>query len=547
MKTRHSRLFLIGAAAVPLLLIAAENVDLSALNRIKTEAFEHSKVMDHMFYLTDVNGPRLTGSPNYQAAGDWAVARLKEYGLVNVKEEKWGPFGRGWANKHFEMAMVEPQYSPLTGVVVGWTAGTNGVVTGEPMMVNIAKEEDFAKYKGKLMGKIVMTQPASELAFPTTAPGHRYTMDELNAEAEAPMPGPSGLGPRRPNFPGFDPNMTPEERRKAMEERRKFQEKVAEFYKTEGVIAQVTLGRGEGGIVFGPSPRSYDVKMPLPLPSVVLAAEHYNRIARLMAHKIPVKLALDIKNEINDQNLDSFNITGEIPGSGDKKDEIVMVGGHFDSWNYSTGATDNGAGSAVAMEVMRILKQSGVTMNRTVRIGLWGGEEEGLLGSRAYVKEHFADPEVMKPTAEHAKLSGYFNLDNGTGKIRGVYLQGNDMMRPIFEAWLAPFKDLGATTITIRNTGGTDHLSFDAVGIPGFQFIQDPMDYDSRTHHSNMDNYDRIQAGDLMQASAIMASCVYNTATRAEMLPRKPLPKAQPRRNREGGAGGPTPTAGGNN
>jgi carboxypeptidase Q len=538
--TRYTRLMLIAAAAVPLLLIAAENVDLSVINRIKTEAFEHSKVMDHMFYLTDVNGPRLTGSPNYKAAGDWAVARLKEYGLVNVKQEKWGPFGRGWANKHFEAAMVEPQYSPLIGVVVGWTSGTDGTVTGEPMMVSITKEADFDKFKGKLKGKVIMTQPAPELAFPTNPQGHRYTSEELLAESLSPLPGPSALGPRRGNFPGIDPNMTPEERRKAMEERRKLQEKISEFYKTEGVIAEISPGRGEGGTVFGPSPRSYDPKTPLPLPSVVLAAEHYNRISRLLAHKIPVKLAFNIQNEIIDQNQDSFNITGEIPGT-TKSDEIVMVGGHFDSWNYSTGATDNAAGSAVAMEVVRILKAANLPMARTVRIGLWGGEEEGLLGSHAYVKEHFADPEVMKPTAEHARISGYFNLDNGTGKIRGVYLQGNDMMRPIFESWFVPFQDLGAQTITIRNTGGTDHQSFDGVGIPGFQFIQDPMDYGTRTHHSNMDNYDRIQAGDLMQSSAIMASFVYNTATRAEMLPRKPLPKPQPRRR--GGEPGPTPTA----
>jgi carboxypeptidase Q len=538
--TRYTRLTLIAAAAVPLLLIAAENVDLSVINRIKTEAFEHSKVMDHMFYLTDVNGPRLTGSPNYKAAGDWAVARLKEYGLANVKQEKWGPFGRGWANKHFEAAMVEPQYSPLIGVVVGWTASTDGTVTGEPMMVSITKEADFDKYTGKLKGKVLMTQPMPELAFPTNPQGHRYTSEELLAEALSPLPGPSALGPRRGNFPGFDPNMTPEERRKAMEERRKLQEKISEFYKTEGVIAEISPGRGEGGTVFGPSPRSYDVKTALPLPSVVLAAEHYNRISRLLAHKIPVKLALNIQNEIIDQNQDSFNITGEIPGT-TKKDEIVMVGGHFDSWNYSTGATDNAAGSAVAMEVVRILKAANLPMDRTVRIGLWGGEEEGLLGSHAYVKEHFADPEVMKPTAEHAKISGYFNLDNGTGKIRGVYLQGNDMMRPIFESWFVPFKDLGAQTITIRNTGGTDHQSFDGVGIPGFQFIQDPMDYSTRTHHSNMDNYDRIQAGDMMQSAAIMASFVYNTATRSEMLPRKPLPKPQPRRR--GAEGGPPSTA----
>lgn len=540
---RFARLAVVSTIALPLLIFAAENVDLSIVHRIKAEAFEHSKVMDHMFYLTDVHGPRLAGSPNFKAAGDWAVERLKEYGLVNVKEEKWGPFGRGWTNKHFEAYMAEPRYSPLLGVVVGWTASTDGAETGEPVMVNISKEADFDQYKGKLKGKMVMTQSLREVELATAPLTRRYSNDELQAEAEAPMPGPSALGPRRPAFPGIDPNLSPEERRKAMEERRKFQDKVSEFYKQEGALVVISAGRGDGGTVFGPSPRSYDTKLPIPLPSVVLAVEHYNRIARLMDHKIPVKLSFNIQNEIIDQNQDSFNIVGEIPGT-TKKDEIVMLGGHFDSWQYGTGATDNGAGSAVAMEAVRILKAIDVKMDRTVRIALWGAEEEGLLGSKAYVKEHFADPEVMKPSAEHAKLAGYFNLDNGSGKIRGIYLQGNDMVRPIFETWLEPFHDLGATTLTIRNTGGTDHLSFDAVGLPGFQFIQDPLEYETRTHHSNMDVYDHIQPGDLMQASAVMASFVYNTATRSDMLPRKPLPKAQPKRQNQEGGPTPTPTAG---
>lgn len=543
LQTSCARLALVATVAVPLLVIGAENVDLLVVNRIKTEAFEHSKVMDHMFYLTDVNGPRLTGSPNYKAAGDWAVTRLKEYGLVNVKEEKWGPFGRGWTNKHFEAALVEPQYAPLIGFPLAWTAGTDGTVTGEPVLVNIRTEADFDKYKGKLKGKIVMTQPASSVAFITTALGRRYTNDELAAEAEAPMPGPSALGPRRPNFPGIDPNASPEERRKAMEERRKLQEKTAEFLKSEGALVQLSYGyTGDGGTVFASSGGPYDPKKPVALAAVALTPEHYNRISRLMQHNIPVKLSFNIQNQITEDNQDSFNIVGDIPGTGPKKDEIVMLGGHFDSWHGGTGATDNAAGSAVAIEAVRILKSLNVKMDRTVRVALWGGEEEGLLGSKAYVKEHFADPEVMKPTADHAKVAGYFNFDNGTGKIRGVYLQGNDMVRPIFTAWLEPFKDLGASTVTIRNTGGTDHLSFDAVGLPGFQFIQDPMEYSTRTHHSNMDVYDHIQPGDLMQASAIMASFVYNTATRPEMLPRKPLPKPQPRRNREGGAA-PTPTS----
>jgi Zn-dependent M28 family amino/carboxypeptidase len=265
---------------------------------------------------------------------------------------------------------------------------------------------------------------------------------------------------------------------------------------------------------------------------VALTLEHYDRIARLIEKKIPVTLQFDIENRMDDENHDSFNVTAELP-SGRPNDEIVMVGAHLDSWTGGTGATDNAAGSAVALEAMRILKALDVKLPRTVRIGLWSGEEEGLLGSRAYVKEHFADRETMALKPEHARLSGYFNLDNGTGKIRGVYLQGNDMMRPIFEAWLAPFKDLGVDAISIRNTGGTDHLSFDAVGLPGFQFIQDPVEYSTRTHHSNMDLYDRLQQPDLIQASAIMAAMVYDTAVRGERLPRKALPKPEPKKKPE--------------
>jgi carboxypeptidase Q len=523
-------LLVVAGAGVPLLLFAADKVDLSVINRIKTEAFENSKVMDHMFYLTDVNGPRLTGSPNYKAAADWIVKRMTEYGLT-AKEEKWGPFGRGWVNKHFEAHLIEPQYQPLIGIPLAWTARTNGVVSGEPMMVTIRTEADFDKYKGKLKGKIVMSAPPRDLAFQTTAPGRRYTDADLTEEALAPTPGSSPFGARPPGLAGGQPPpATPEEARQRREEMRKFQEKLAEFLKDEGVVVLLSSGyTGDGGTVFASSGGSYDPKRPIALTSVALTPEHYNRIARLLQHKIAVKLEFNIQNQFLEENMDSVNVIAEIPG-GKKKDEIVMLGAHLDSWHGGTGATDNAAGSAVMMEAIRILKSLNLPMDRTVRMGLWSGEEEGLLGSRAYVKEHFGDRETMQLGSEHAKLTGYFNVDNGTGKIRGIYLQGNDMARPIFQTWLEPFKDLGASTITIRNTGGTDHQSFDAVGLPGFQFIQDPMEYTTRTHHSNMDVYDRIQAGDLMQASAIVASFVYNAATRDELLPRKPLPKPQPSR-----------------
>jgi Zn-dependent M28 family amino/carboxypeptidase len=279
-------------------------------------------------------------------------------------------------------------------------------------------------------------------------------------------------------------------------------------------------------MIFAEAAGPYDPKRQLAPPTFVVTSEHYNRIARLIENKAKVQLEVNLKTRLSDAAVDAYNVIAEIPGSS-KRDEIVMVGAHYDSWHSGTGATDNGAGSAVMMEVVRILKALDLKMDRTVRIGLWSGEEQGLLGSKAYVKEHFGDPKTMKLTSAHATLSGYFNLDNGSGKIRGVYLQNHDAMRPLFEEWLSPFRDLGVTTISIRNTGGTDHLSFDAVGLPGFQFIQDPLDYSTVAHHSSMDTYDHAVAGDLMQAAAVIASVVYDAAMRKEMLPRKPLPKAE--------------------
>ena len=307
-----------------------------------------------------------------------------------------------------------------------------------------------------------------------------------------------------------------------------------QFFLEEGVAAVLEPGRGDGGTVFVQSGGGRNASDPPAPTRIALAIEHYGRIYRTLQKNIPVTMELDVRNTFQDADLNSFNVVGEIPGT-DRAGELVMVGAHFDSWHSGTGATDNGAGSAVMMEVMRILKATGVKLRRTVRIGLWTGEEQGLLGSRAYVKDHFADRETMALKPDHAKFAGYFNVDNGTGKIRGVYLQGNEAVAPIFQRWMEPFKNLGMTTLTIRNTGGTDHLSFDAIGLPGFQFIQDPVEYDARTHHSNMDVYDRIQEPDMKQMAVIVASFVYHAANRDQALPRKPLPKPQPQRQGPGG------------
>ena len=516
-------------------LSAQEKVDLYTINRIKNEAFQNSKVMENAFYLTDVYGPRLTGSPGIQAAGEWAVRRFHEWGLPSATLERWGPFGRSWYPVRFTAHIREPQYSPLIGFARPWSPGTNGPLTGEPVLAPIHTEADLEKFKGKLKGKIVLLGAPRPSPLITAALARRFTDAELAAEALAPDPSPASpffspiprQPPEPPEYPGLIPG------KYDREAARKWRNQVNQFLIDEGVILTLIPGYGtDGGTVFATAAGGREMKDVVPPPAVALTLEHYDRIARLIEKKIPVSLQFDVENHMDGEAKDSFNVVAEIPGSS-KKDELVMLGAHLDSWTGGTGATDNAAGCAVTMEVIRILKTLNLQMPRTVRIALWTGEEQGLLGSKAYVKDHFADRETMALKPEHARLSGYFNFDNGTGKIRGVYLQENDMMRPVFEVWLAPFKDLGAATVSIRTTGGTDHLSFDEVGLPGFQFIQDPVEYSTRSHHSNMDLYDRLQQPDLMQAAAVMASVVYHAAVRDQMLPRKELPKPEPKKKRE--------------
>lgn len=508
---------MLAVAATAALASAQEQVDLSVVYRIKAEATENSKVMDHAFWLTDVYGPRLTNTPMYRKSAEWAAQRLTEYGLQNVKLETWGPYGRAWSVKRFSANMVEPQFAPLLAYPLALSGATTGSITGEPIYTPIRNEADLAKYKGTLKGKIVMVDATRDLSLVDKPLSSRYQATDLTAlEAMAEAAAP------RENPYGVDASGNPRTR----ESYTKWRDSVRKFLTDEGVQLIVQASRGAGGLVFAQSYGGREAKDVIPPPAIVVAPEQYNRMVRLLDHKVPVKIECSIDSTNADTAVDSVNVVGEIPGT-TKKDEVIMLGAHLDSWHSGTGATDNAAGVAVIMEAVRILEALKLPLKRTVRVGLWGGEEEGLLGSKAYVKQHFADPAVMKPSAEHAKLSGYFNLDNGSGKIRGVYLQQNDMMRPLFEAWLAPFKDMGVTTISIRNTGGTDHLSFDKVGLPGFQFIQDPLEYETRTHHSNLDVYDRLQKSDLMQAATVMASVIYDAANREAMLPRKPLPKPE--------------------
>ncbi len=488
----------------------AEPVDLEAVYKIKQEGFQRSEVMDLMSWLTDVHGPRLTGSPGLQAAADWAMEWLRERGISEVNLEPWGPFGRGWTNEKFVAYVVEPTPYPIIGYPKAWTPGTNGLVRGEAVIAIIDDEDDFEAWAGKLEGKFVLTAPMPAVAALWEAPADRFTEEELEERATQPTPAPGGRGGRggRRDFAAM----------------REFNARRTEFFLREGVAGLLDPGRGSGGTVFVGSGGSRDVDGPPVSAQVVLAVEHYGRIYRTLERGVPVVVEMDVENRFHDETLDSFNLMAEIPGT-DLADEIVMLGAHFDSWHAGTGATDNAAGSAVMMEAMRILQATGLPLRRTVRMGLWSGEEQGLLGSRAYVNDHFADRRTLELRPDHEKFSAYYNVDNGTGAIRGIYLQGNEAIAPIFEAWMEPFENIGMTTLSIRNTGGTDHLAFDAVGLPGFQFIQDPVEYSTRTHHSSMDVYERVQAEDMMKNAVIVASFVYHTANRDELLPRKPLPR----------------------
>ena len=514
--------------------------DLDAIYRIKDEGLQRSEVMDTAWYLTDVYGGRLTNSPGMRAAADWAVTRLNGWGLANVQKSTWGPFGRGWVNDRVVVSEVAPLTGSIPAFARAWTPGTNGQVTSDVLLVVIDREEDFKQWEGKLAGRIILTQNPPNVPALFTPIGRRYTEQELRELDSQPVPAPRPVTEpppaqtpaaatppaTSPTAPSTNPSAAPPATPPAP-----FATRRMRFFAQQGVAAIIEPGNGRSdhgaSLVAGPS-ANRDVKEPAVPPQVVMATEHYNRLARLLLRKQRVALEVNVQNRFLDDTLDSFNIVAEIPGT-DKADEIVMLGAHFDSWHSGTGATDNAAGSAVMMEAMRILKKTGLRMRRTVRLALWTGEEQGLLGSAAYVKDQFADRDTMALKPAHGKFSGYFNMDNGTGAIRGIYLQGNEAIRPVFERWMQPFRDLGMTTLTIRNTRGTDHTSFDDVGLPGFQFVQDPIEYNAHTHHTNMDVFDRLQSEDLMKNAVIIASFVYHTANRDTLLPRKPLPAARRR------------------
>lgn len=538
------RLVLVAACGLAF-AYAQERTDYNVIHLIREEASEHSQVMDQLWYLTERYGPRLTASPEFDEAAAWAMDRMKSWGLANVHAESWGPFGRSWSLKHYSVELIEPRYSLLDAVPLAWSGPTGKPVTAEPVMApftatanNLAKtEEDFEKYKrewhGKLRGKIVLLNRMRNTA--DTAENKPYFSRYTDADL-ANLARMTDITPKIdirledvkiPDDPQdaqrYLAALPPDIRTALGDRNREANEKRDRFFVDEGAAAIfMEDNRSHNGMAFAEAAGTRKAAEHESVPKFRITEEHYNRIVRLLEHKQPVELRIDLEAAVGDRDLNGRNIVAEIPG-GSKADEIVVIGAHFDSWHGGTGATDNAAGSAVMMEVMRVLSTLHVKLDRTVRIVLWSGEEQGLFGSKAYVKEHFGEP--GKPTAEHAKLAAYFNLDNGSGRIRGVYLQGNDAARPFFErALIAPFRDLGVTTITLRDTGGTDHLSFNDVGLPGFQFIQDPLDYSTVTHHSSMDTYDHAIEADLIQASTVIASVVAQEANAPEMMPRKPLP-----------------------
>ena len=508
--------------------------DLTMVTKIRQEGFRNTKVMEIMADLSDKLGQRLTGSPNQKRANEWARDTMTSWGLQNAHLEAF-PFGRGWSTSGADVRMTAPDVAQLYVIPKAWTPGTNGVVKGQVIHLKAATKEDLDKLKGTLGGKIVLVGEIRDIKVGTEPATKRYDDKGLGEVADYNIPSERFSDPTGRTFSRED-----------LVRRFQFQRELNKFLADEKPALVIEGSRGDNGLIFVSGSQAWRKGEADGSPWVYMAAEHYNRLARLADRKVPVEVEAEVKAQFDDSNNgDSWNTVAEIPGT-DKKDELVMVGAHIDSWHAGTGATDDGAGVAVTMEAMRILQSLGVKPRRTIRIGLWGGEEQGLLGSRAYVGEHLGKRQepprpagggdglpsfmrgeqgtlILKP--EQAKISAYFNIDNGTGKLRGIYTQENASVYPIFQAWGEPFRDLDFTTVTNRNTGGTDHLSFDAVGIPGFQFIQDPVEYETRTHHSNMDLYDRIQREDMMQASVILASFLYNAAMRDEMMPRKPLPK----------------------
>lgn len=528
MKIRHTILFILIFAFT---LSAQEKVDYQIIQKIKDEGTKNTQVMDYMIWLADILGPRLTCSPSYRNATDWTLEKLKALGLENVKAEPCGAVARGWSTEKVYAAMTAPGYMQLMMYPKAWTGSTKGLVKGKAVLVDIKTEEDIQKYKGKLKDAVVLNGGARELKEHFTADAERYTDKDLE-EMKKPQAQREMMPPQMPPQnqqqpqqaqqnqpqaqPGQMPQMPPGGGRFGLAN------KISAFFQDEGVQLILEPSRNDYGTISTGSGNSRKAGSPEGIASASVSVEQYNRMVRILEKNVPVIVEAEIKNTFSDADSMGYNIIGEIPGTDpDLKDEIVILGGHFDAWHGGTGASDNAVGAAVSMEALRILKALNIKPKRTIRIGLWDAEEIGLVGSRNYVNAHYYDRAANKPKPEYDKFYVYFNYDNGGGKIRGIYTQGNEAAIPIFEEWIKPLNDLGVSTVTVRNTGGTDHQSFDGVGLPGFQFIQDPLAYDTRLHHTSMDTNDHIIKEDIVQSAIVMAAFVYNAAMREGKFPRK--------------------------
>ena len=525
---------------------ANESLDLDGYARIRNQGLQHSHIMEYASGLFDDIGPRLTGSPNLARADKWAVAQLTAMGASNARLESWGEFGLGWEQIGTSIWLAKPGTAVFTGQATPWSPATNGSVTAPVIAVPYFRDEsDFDPWKGKLAGKIVIFGRSPVVPVDPPPLMQHYDDAKLKQFVRYPFDGDVNDQHVDPDDPKFWANVFRQVN---------FKEKISKFFADEHAVALLLASYANDGGIFrddNNEAMGQRVFMPdhkQPVPSVVLTNENFGRVTRLLAADVPVSVTINVDTKFTGDHEQGYNVLAEIPGTDPLlKDQVVMVGGHLDSWIAGTGATDNGAGSIIAMEAMRILIDSGVKPRRTIRIALWSGEEQGEFGSLGYVSKHFGSmgmsatpdqmevpdflrerigPLTLKP--DHALISGYFNIDNGGGRLLGIYTEHNDAIVPIFQQWLEPIHDLDATTVSLRATGGTDHESFDLIGIPGFQFIQDPRDYETRSVHTNQDVFERLNPADMMQAATVEAIFVYNTAMRDEMLPRKPLPVAKP-------------------
>ncbi|MEZ5292715.1 MAG: M20/M25/M40 family metallo-hydrolase [Vicinamibacterales bacterium] len=518
-------LILVTALGLPL-GAQSPGLDPATIARVREEARTHSKAYEHVWWLSEALGPRVTGTPAFAKASDWVMQQFRTWGLANVHQERW-PFGQGWTIEHFAATMLAPQPSVLIGLPRAYSPSTAGVVTSDVVHVRVEREADLAAYRGRLRGKIVVMQPVRAVRMLEGPIILRMDEGPWWTEAATPVEAATAAPPAG--------------RAEAIRERQRLAAAIQRFLVDEGVSVLLERGsdqdtaaggsdltweqqRPDGGTIFPTGGGSRDPGAPAQVPSATLAVEHYNRIVRLLEHDIPVRLQIEIRTAFHPEGADGngINTVGEIPGT-DLAQEVVILGAHMDSVPYAIGATDNATGTAAMMEAVRAIQALKLRPRRTIRVVLWGGEEQGLLGSRAYVARHFWDAAAKRPTAEHANVAAYFNLDNGTGRIRGIWGQGNKGALPILERWGEPLKDLGWKMASPRSVGATDHASFDQIGLPGFQFIQERLEYNARSHHSNMDTFDRVQREDVEQQGVVAAVFAWQAANWPEKLPRTPL------------------------